>query len=193
MNVVIITRSCNSAYYAMASYTFPNSFDKVRCTQYSRWQDAFWYLKNEIIYQSRSYDYLINIDEDCFITDYYKFIDAFHYFVDGGYTNAGLQDTFDNIPHRFNSPEIHNPFLNFFHLKKCAEIIKDIEPDENTLEIYNPIFEALNEKGKPMHFPKPETLEDGITTKGEFYIHTWYSREKSHIERIVNIYNQHIK
>lgn len=81
-----------------------------------------------------NYDYILYIDEDCFITSEDNLISLFKTFVDGGYILGGTSDGGVVQPRNFNSISI-NPFLSFFNVKNLKKHIGDD---------YNKFIETLN-------------------------------------------------
>jgi hypothetical protein len=155
----------------------------------------------------RRYDYLIYMDEDCFVVDPAAMFDLVKLFVEGGYDFCGAPDC-GVINHRFHNPVAINTFFCIFNLRSIKKIYNhrkiehtvyapDLErftprelvryPNVNydDFEPYYRIFFYLLRNGaRPLYLDaKPSDLDDGITTElvnqnGKgFCVHTWYARE----------------
>lgn len=196
MNYCIVTRSRSDELYEMASSFWPD-VPRKRLTGYNAYKDALSYLLD---IQNEPYEYVVNIDEDCFVYDWKGFEDLMAKMP--GHTLAGMPDSLDFCQHRNNSPFVLNPFFNVFHAARVRSVILASPrfrqyaqtgfkvPGCNFHEPFNCFFEAL--KKEPVLQLKTTTLEDGITTDLGFALHTWYSREfeGSHRERILGVYEQ---
>ena len=94
--------------------------------------NAFVYMLDYML-QANRYDYVIYIDEDCFIADFNELIDEFKEFVNGEYCLAGSPDG-GVMCHRNHSKMMINTFLSFWNIKLLRE--KNIT--------YNNIAEYVN-------------------------------------------------
>lgn len=94
--------------------------------------NAFVYMLDYML-QANRFDYVIYIDEDCFITDFNGLIDEFKEFVKGEYCLAGSPDG-GVMCHRNHSKMMINTFLSFWNIKLLRE--KNIT--------YNDIAEYVN-------------------------------------------------
>lgn len=61
-------------------------------------------------------DIVINVDEDCFISNPQAVMDLVDYVVENGYANAGCPDGGGQAP-RHSNPLVTNPFFNVFDLR----------------------------------------------------------------------------
>jgi len=62
-------------------------------------------------------DFIINIDEDCFVYDNYEILNLLQYMIDNNYDYCGVPDGGVLFP-RKGSPIVMNPFFNIFDLRK---------------------------------------------------------------------------
>jgi len=67
MNYLITTRSRSDELYTMASSFWSPEIPRKRFTGYNNYTDALKYLINVL---NAPYDYIINIDEDCFVYNF---------------------------------------------------------------------------------------------------------------------------
>jgi hypothetical protein len=65
---------------------------------------------------NKNFDYVIYIDEDCFITDFYSLVNEFMNFTESGCVLAGPQDG-GVFCHRNHSRLMINTFLSFWNIK----------------------------------------------------------------------------
>jgi len=214
MKLMIYTRSMNDEYYQMMTSLLPKGIPLHRVTGMNHWSDASKYLY-EIIEHAyiNEIDYAINIDEDCFVYDW----DLVEYIIQEmiieGYTHAGMPDGGCHVG-RLRSYKVHNPFFNVFKVSACYEVLNDKmkwtlrgndgKPDFNQMpyefdvehyaEPFDEFFTKLNDNGYP-YFLYGDMHEDGISTilKCEFIsfaLHTWYSRDASHRDRIIERFEE---
>lgn len=83
-----------------------------------------------------NFNYIIYIDDDCFITDFHVLVEEFKKFRDSGCCIAGISDG-GQICHRNHKKELVNTFLSFWNLK----ILKD---NTDLQSIYDYCKEHLN-------------------------------------------------
>lgn len=194
MRIAITTRSCNDLLYTRMESFLPEHIPRIRYMNMNHWTDALTYLEKIL---QLDYDYIINIDEDCFITDWTKVDQLIEFMSQDGYTHYGMPDAVNFHPLRNNSKYVHNPFFNIFDVKQCREIIntkpdvKDHPCEMN--ECFNGLFQKLYFYGKAANM-HTAIHADKITTVTPFLMHTWYSRtygnDSYHTNRIDNIYNE---
>ena len=84
---------------------------KVRC--YPDWQDALTYLE-DILENNRHVNMLVNIDSDCFITNWSAIESLLAYMQAKQIAYAGIYDSNDYIPHRKQSKANHESVLLYF-------------------------------------------------------------------------------
>lgn len=194
MRIAITTRSCNDLLYSRMESFLPAHIPRIRYMNMNHWSDALTYLEKIL---QLDYDYIVNIDEDCFITDWEYIQTNIERMSENGITHYGMPDFIDYHPLRNNGANIHNPFFNIFDIKQCQHIISTKPEVKNEYcqmdECFNDFFAKLHHYGDPsvMH---TSTHSDGITTVTPFLMHTWYSRtygnDTYHTKRIDNIYNE---
>lgn len=80
---------------------------------------AFVYMLNYML-QNNHFDYVIYIDEDCFINDFNKLVEEFKKFKEGNYCLGGSQDG-GVMCHRNHSKKMINTFLSFWNIKMLRE------------------------------------------------------------------------
>jgi len=197
MNYIIVTRSRSDELYEMASSFWPADVPRRRLVGYNHYKDALSYLQD---IQNEPYDYVVNIDEDCFVYDWAGFEGLLAQMP--GHILAGMPDSLDYCSHRNNSEFVFNPFFNVFYPSRIKSVLLASErfhsyavtgfqvPGCNFHEPFNCFFDAL--KYEPAIKLKTATLKDQITTDLGFALHTWYSREfeGEHRERILSVYEQ---
>ena len=86
----------------------------------------------------RKYDYLVYIDEDCFISDIEEMYETIKKFINDGYWFAGMPDG-GVISHRFHNPISINTFFTIFNIKEIKNVYKlncakDCMYDESLLQ-----------------------------------------------------------
>jgi len=195
MKYCITTRSRSEDLYALSSSFFPDSVCRHRFVNYDHWSDALRYLKD---IQNLDYDFIINIDEDCFVYDW----ERLESFIKPGITLSGMPDSLDFCSHRNNAKFVHNPFFNIFIPSRVRKVLLNsvgfikyastgfVVPGCAFHEPFNCFFYGLRKEPR-IDIPC-ENMKDGISTNiGGFALHSWYSREfeGSHRDRILNIYN----
>lgn len=159
----------------------------------------------------------INIDLDCFVTDWGVICALIQDFKKGGYTHCGIPDA-GVLKGRSNlSWVVMNPFFNLFKsdvildkkeslswesIRRTGfkrewyyqrpEFVADYE--QIMWEPFNGLYNWLYEWGKPL-FIEGDLHSDGISTivkyKGRpFALHSWYSREYhgAHKDRIDKLF-----
>lgn len=152
-------------------------------------------------------DWVINIDEDAFVTNVEALEDLIDYCMDNGFVNCGMPD--GGIVHlRDGNPMVTNPYFNIFHTQAVRKILNGsipvpIEPpnrqcfradnilvapynfDNTDVEPYYPLFIWMANHCKTLYL-KATNHPDGESTvlcdhhNHPFLIHTWYSRFYNH-------------
>jgi len=214
MKIAVFTRSCNMEYYSKMVSLLPNDVECHRMTGFDHWSDANTYLEHIIAFSNvMGIDYSINIDEDCFITDWDIVIEIIKVMIGNGKSHAGMPDGGCHVG-RLRTYKVQNPFFNIFHPIICKRILdgnylwfnqeSDIAPDftkmpfeydkEDYAEPFDEFFKLLYKSGNPLHL-YADLHEDGITTilkwnDKTFALHTWYSRDASHRDRILQRFEE---
>lgn len=199
----VYTRSMNPLLYEKMKSLLPENIKLVQCETFMNWQDAREYL--HYIINNTTEDWIINLDEDCFITDWSKVESLIEYMKENLYDYCGMPDG-GVSSHRSNSWVVINPFFNIFNaslIKKAYDkftkeeidsirynedmekykpefITGPINHDNN--ELYCGFFYFLFKYYRPL-FLNADNHIDGISTilkdnnNSPFCLHSWYSRE----------------
>ena len=114
--IPVVTRKLFDEVYSMCRERFNpkwESLPKEGLTAEGYIEEIFK-MTNEII---------INIDEDCFITDHNLVEELAQYMINNGYDYCGMSDG-GVLPIRQANPIVMNPFFNIFLGKKISDIYK---------------------------------------------------------------------
>jgi hypothetical protein len=210
MKIRVYTRSLNDELYSKMASLLPN-VDLYPIKGENGYTQALTYLvkmlDNAI---ADNIDYAINIDEDCFITDWGEVLSI----IDNmqGYTHAGMPDG-GVCEHRYRSWAVHNPFFNVFNIAEIkkiapinynyrfANIINPKEPigitskfnHDTGFEPFDGLFYYLHDKGKPLNLTAithDDNISTGLIFNKMFCWHSWYSREYNgaHKKRINDLF-----
>ena len=191
--VVITTRSMDDELYALAAALFPEH-PKRRLMGRS----AEGYLEEVLALEDA--DWVLNIDEDAFVTDRAAVCDLILLMDREGYDYCGVSDG-GVIPHRNNSPLVVNPFFNVFHVARIRDRLAGVETTDLPINTLSTAALGLDVEPSRLHYVEPfdslltwlsqcfrplyltaRTHADGITTivsspdGRDLMIHTWYSR-----------------
>jgi len=197
----LYTRYNNEELFKMMQSLVP--YDVIKGTDFNHWTDASSYLQWVI---EKGDDIAVNIDLDCFVTDWSVVEELVRDFKNGEYTHAGIPDAGHLQGRNNTSWVVQNPFFNIFsssrvlwHYGRTNMKWEDISRMGFKMEWYhqrpsfvseyvqcmhepfNGIFNWLYEVGNPMWL-QGELHKDGISTiikyNGKpFALHSWYSRE----------------
>jgi hypothetical protein len=198
--IAVYTRSAHPVLWERMCEFIPKNVPKYRCTGFDGFTEAVDYLY--YMFNHAKTPYILNIDEDCFVTDWVVLCELIEYFIKGEYTHAGMPDGGVH-PGRTRSWAVQNPFFNIFYATKCKRLIvkkgrvaidkytfSDIgsykEPvnietcNHDNDEPFTGLFYYLHDKGNPLNL-EAKVWEDGLTTEllfngKPFCVHTWYSR-----------------
>ena len=164
-------------------------------------------------------DWVVNIDEDAFVSDIGALQRLIDYCMENDYVNCGMPD--GGVVHlRDGNPLVTNPYLNILHTKAIREQFDISKLNEspiqarfsqtdllvgahdfyaNDVEPYYPLFIWMSNHFKTLYL-KASNHPDGESTVlynhlGEpFLIHTWYSRfynrDRFHTHRIDNAFRE---
>ena len=129
-------------------------------------------------------DIAINVDEDCFITDLDAVLALARKAQAEGWINIGCSDAGKGVP-RKGDPEVTNPFFNIFNLHdirrswNAYRLIPELKRDSyKGIEPYYNFFHWLVRTfpGRTLYLDN-EHHADGITTRLDFCLHTWFARQ----------------
>ena len=187
MKIKVFSRSRQGDIWDKMKEFIPSDIECVRVTGYDHWRSALHYLIDLLKYDV---DYVVNVDIDCFIYDWRKVMDIIHQLENSSNVFAGMPDNKDNHIYRKNLYYHTNPFFNVFKRKQCADIIQQTivqQLNDCNHEPFDGFFVALYNHGRiPL---KGVMHPDGMSTILEdAMIHTWYSRDLRHAQRIEERY-----
>ncbi len=198
MKIEIYTRSMNWKLYQLSQNTITLNYKRNRC----RFTTADGYFYDRIL-KSKA-DYIVNIDEDAFVTDNHKLQNLLNFCIENDYVNCGVSDG-GVMEIRKHNPLVTNPFFNIINVSKIRKefdlenVIKnysthqvDFEKHTPThllrskyeydfYEPYVPFFLWLDTNYKTLFLDACEH-EDGhsnevLDHEGKpFLLHSWYSR-----------------
>ena len=191
--VVITTRSMDDELYALAAALFPEHPSRRLVGR-----SAEGYL--EEVLALKEADWVLNIDEDAFVTDRDAVSDLIELMDREGYDYCGVSDG-GVIPHRNNSPLVVNPFFNVFHVAGIRDRLAGAETTDLPIDTLSTAALGLAVEPSRLHYVEPfdslltwlsqcfrplyltaRTHPDGITTivsspdGRDLVVHTWYSR-----------------
>lgn len=198
--IEIFTRSMNHRLYACARQTFEAlGYPCHRLLGTT----ADGYLKR--LLRSRA-DYVVNIDEDAFITDPAACAELIEYCIDKGIVNCGMPDG-GVLPIRTHNPLVTNPFFNVLDVRTLRLRFSEREMNKyavhrseyeqrtpyhllrdgvsylyDDFEPYYPFFLWTSQNFETLYLDGAEH-SDGYSTilrnhlGKPFLIHTWYSRD----------------
>jgi len=114
IDIPIVTRKLFDEVYSMCRDRFSPEWESISKEGFTAegYIEEIFRMTNEII---------INIDEDCFITDYRLVEELAQYMIDNGYDYCGMSDG-GVLPIRQANPIVMNPFFNIFLGKKISDI-----------------------------------------------------------------------
>lgn len=186
LKIKAYTRSMNDEYFGLMRSLLPADLEHERCQQFHEWWQAKDYIHH--VLQSDA-DIVINIDEDCFVYNWEFVTTLIAAMLTRGNTHAGMPDRHLSC-HRFNLYTVQNPFFNVFNMAEIRKFYTGTmqTTDQQNIEPYNSIFLELAFFGRPLYLPAKDHA-DGITTDLlALALHTWYSRDPSHRDRILARY-----
>ncbi len=201
MPTQIFTRSANENLYKLSCDFLPPHVERFRCVNFNHWQDANNYLHYIL---NNGADWVVNIDEDAFVTNWRAIVDMIEYMKAYGYEYAGMPDG-GVCHHRIHSWIACNPFFNIFNARALREkmavagrqVIDSFQFDpsmevnkphfvtgEYQHDFYEPyysLFYWLMQNSKGLYLKEhthPDTISSGLLwNEKPFLYHSWYSRE----------------
>ena len=211
--IKVYTRSMNDVLYhkSMALCSLP--YEKVRLRNTSA--DGYLY---QVIADTEA-DWVVNIDEDAFISNIDALQRLIGYCMENDYVNCGMPD--GGVVHlRDGNPLVTNPYLNILNTKAIREQFDISKLNESpnqarftqtdllvgahdfsatNVEPYYPLFIWMSNHFKTLYL-KATNHPDGESTVlynhlgEEVLIHTWYSRFYNrapfHTRRINNAFKE---
>lgn len=186
--ILIVTRSISDTLYERSQSLLTLPYPRRRIVGFNHWRNAVDYLHLLFEYPV---DWIINIDEDCFVFDNARIDRLLRYMDENGYDYCGVPDGGACI-HRFHNPLVTNPFFNIFNVARIrprfrAADFQAINGSRHAPELeahtprhllkeghnfafdnfecyYGVFFWLLHNGFKPLYLPSIE-LEDGLTTE----------------------------
>ena len=215
--MIVVTRSVTPDLYSMMSGLIPSEIRKRKYKGFDRSEDCLYYLI-EILKDNR--EWIVNVDDDCFIHDWSVVEDLILYMKDNDFDYCGMPDG-GLIPIRKRNWTVTNPFFTIFNGKKIelpeleellsygySESFEKDKPKKiheglinRSLESpFNPLFYFLRTHHKVLNLLNVRTHSDGYSTivsdlkERPFALHSWYSREYTRDpkqkERIDKLYKE---
>lgn len=211
--IKIYTRSMNDVLYHKSMALCPLPYEKVQLKNTSA--EGYLY---QVIADTEA-DWVINIDEDAFVSNVDALVSLLDFCMGNGYVNCGMPD--GGVVHlRDGNPLVTNPYLNILNTKALREQFSidkfNESPDKNRftqtdllvgahdftatdIEPYYPFFIWLSNHFNTLYL-KSTNHPDGESTVlynhvgEEMLIHTWYSRyynnNRFHTQRIDNAFKE---
>lgn len=112
--IVCITRSMNLDLYEMMLDLCDPNWEFIRIVNSTSYDFIDFILSNKI-----GAKWVLNLDEDCYLTDYKKIYSLIKYLEVNDYDYCGVQDG-GSIPVRIHNPLVCNPFFNLFNLENIS-------------------------------------------------------------------------
>lgn len=194
--IIIATRSFNRQLYRYSQMSINLPYKRYRLVNTS----ADGYILKLL---SLDADWVINIDEDAFVTDETKIVKLIHYMKENNFDICGYPDG-GIIRIRQHNPLVMNPFFNIINIKSLRnKYVKGIEQNYTThrieyekkapfglleyeykydfVEPYYPVFVWISQNFNCLYLPAKQH-DDGLSTialdhnSEPILIHTWYSR-----------------
>lgn len=172
-------RSFNKELYLLSRGLYEQAgYPCIRLTDQTA--DGYFYTMLE----DETCDIAINVDEDCFITDLDAVLALAKKAQTEGWINIGCSDAGKGVP-RKGDPEVTNPFFNIFNLHEIRRswnayrLIPELKRDSyKGIEPYYNFFHWLVRTfpGRTLYLDN-EHHADGITTRLDFCLHTWFARQ----------------
>jgi hypothetical protein len=186
--IVVVTRSMNDTLYVRSQAMLTLPYARRKITGMNHWRHAANYL--HVLFEF-DVDWVINLDEDCFVFDESKLAGLLAYMQREDFDFCGIPDGGACI-HRFHNPLVTNPFFNIFNVRKIRPKLHasnmlamarlkhtpDLEVHaprhllkdghkwafDNFECFYGFFFWLLSSGFKPLYLPSIE-LDDGLTTE----------------------------
>jgi hypothetical protein len=135
---IIINSASNELFEISKSFCdkLPFEIIKVDGKDGTHGHSLFQYIYKNIL----DCDWIISIDEDCFIIDQDELLELLKYQIDNNFAFSGVPDG-GVISHRFHNPISPNPFLSIINielLKKSLHYLKHTSQYAKDLDIFIP-------------------------------------------------------
>ncbi|MCB0324818.1 MAG: hypothetical protein KDD69_14645 [Bdellovibrionales bacterium] len=197
--VVIATRSLNEELYRLSGELLGLPFPRYRITGTTA--DSYFCVLHEL-----DADWVINIDEDAFVTAPDRILALLQYMQEHDYDCCGMPDG-GVVDIRFHNPLVPNAFFTIHNVKKVREWFNldeiyraryerslDRHVPTNLLRreqfafddfepYYKYFFWLLHKGARFLYLDAIQWVRDPITTiladheRQPFLMHTWYARE----------------
>jgi hypothetical protein len=179
LRIKFYCRSFNKELYLLSRGLYEQAgYPCIRLTDQTA--DGYFYT----MLTDETCDIAINVDEDCFITDLDTVLVLAKKAQSEGWVNIGCSDAGRGVP-RKGDPTVTNPFFNVFNLHdirrawNAYRLIPELKQDSyKGIEPYYNFFHWMVRTfpGKTLYLDN-ERHTDGITTRLDFCLHTWFARQ----------------
>lgn len=189
MVIQVHTRKRNNLLFNRMKSFIPDHITVKAHEGFNHYTDALWYLVH--IITTADCDYVVNVDEDCFIYDWPKVEQLIEQMARDEVAYIGMPDCLEYCQHRNNSEYVMNPFFNVFHVEQCRKAVQNMvlydllvfNTSCNFHEPFNNFFIQLF-NSVPAGSIKTFPHYDEITTDTGFALHSWYSREYGNLDEV---------
>jgi|SRR5690554_4526610 len=191
MNYTIYTRSRSEELYGKMLEFLPKEANIKPVTGFDGYYESVEYLL--YIINDCQTDYIVNIDEDCFIYDFSEVEKIISDLEKLKLTHAGMSD-FGACPHRNFRQETHNPFFNVINAEFAKKTIMYDLLECEEFEPFDKLFYNMYKEGRHYHLgvKQYDEISTELIHNKPFCIHTWYSRDYEidgfHKKRIIEAY-----
>ena len=215
--MTIVTRQRNATLYRMMQNCLEGRHTFVPYTRFGKAKGSIDYLHAIVTQQT---GWVVNLDEDCFITDQGALERLIEFMQQHKYDYCGMPDG-GITPHRTRNWQCMNPFFNVFNLDVIQPLYVEytrkqidtcVEPYMLPPDIVNPAY-VTRDRTEPfcgffywlLTHTRPLFLDaqmhgDGTSTilldhrRQPFAYHAWYSRlfghDQDHTQRTMLLYHQ---
>jgi hypothetical protein len=114
--IICITRSMNIELYEMMLDLCDPNWEFIRLINSSSFDFIDYIFSNNF-----DAKWVLNLDEDCYLTDFNKIYNLISYLESNDYDYCGIQDG-GSIPVRIHNPLVCNPFFNLFNVENIQKI-----------------------------------------------------------------------
>lgn len=167
-SIIIATRSLNRELYYYSDRTIQLPYKHIRLTKTT----ADGYILKLF---SLNYDWVINIDEDAFVTNNEAILSLLHYCNDNEFDICGYPDG-GVLSCRHNNPLVMNPFFNIINLRSMRNRLEMINrgqiDDYQQYRVHKSEFEAK----APLQLMKKSYDFNSTLTEPYYPIMLWISQ-----------------